>query len=1479
MYLKHVRLYKRHSNLKKSKRRLTLNHFDAVFRCNALILKMARLRFPGRPGQRIGKTYVKYVHDDVKMNVDPCVLAYNKIQVGLKLFYELFGYSDEEEEEFEGFTDEDLIEAESALARKLKTKDAIHRYLLDSSQELSCASDFEKLLSSSDSDTSSSSSVRQKRGMRDILRRSYDKILKHGLDMESNSMYSNKSNKSSNLKKVDENKSCDFLEKSSFVKIPSVNTSVAQHDNLCTYSKPSLEINPKETQQKHFVKHLVNKTNKLKPHCGRRRSLRPNVKKKYRKHFLYSSKKYSKSIKKITRSSTKGKQINRILKCRQWTKSTDIPEVQSKSKSDINPLSVDTTLSSDQKLSTRLKHSSAVGRKNVIVPSVSSYSSKSENKVDSCSSQMSTGIEVAPKQRRLLSRKRFILPSMSARSSRKIIPRKRYIDESERSLQKIANEDSQGSQSSLSGSSETISAMDGESSPDDTQPEESSENLMKVGLLDQPLVVEGKRPWKPSLKVQMKLSEMNCDYPFALKKNMDGSSGTSSGSFKDIIKPDMVSKYAEKMAKKPKEKPLKVVECTKKYSVHSVNEESEETENDYSDTSEGPKKGDKLKKVAAKIEKLLKSQWEGRLKNSAQPTNKISSEIVAHWKTEQQQRNSNQRRTKSILRKARLQLKKRNSNLRTRQSVKQIAESDEPAERKVQSSAPGISTVDQSLQNVLGVPSIIDESSLVADCVICGSSQIHISTKTYQEATCETCDRFFKGFLKTPKQYFCKDGNCYIGSKAPTPRRPTNSRCKACWIKACIEKLTVSPDVKQDLLQHVPRYDDAPHNSLIAVEENEDLPIEGTDVMARGPRIKHVCRRAAVVLGLPRATFSDISEPMESFNLSALPEEEKQKLLESVPEEEAEDFIFKHETKVSNPSKVLKHPVKKKVHREVKAKNKVHLDLLKKSTLFICNEQKKKKLQMKKSTKHLHKRSFKKSLKLGRKSQMKKTVKFSYKSAVKTSMESRPQILPKRLDAKPVKFRKVRCKECEGCLADDCAQCAYCLDKKKFGGPNLIKQACMYRRCLRPVLPASERRASKMSFSLHIDKSKDFGGHSSFGGDGPSGIGRSLSSSSSSPSSLDGSSCGSSCTSSSSSSSSGSSGSSSSSSSSSNSSSSSSSSSSNNVSASNSLLINNCVKSSLMPNFESQSVILHQSECIDNNVAIFPDSMYTDSSFASEPTLHDLLSQKAIFGDANADNCDFKENVDTILYEDSSSIIELKNASYTPSLIYGASLGDESSSYSSNSGSKSDGSQSRTCKRSQYIDKDHYGSAGSGSNGDDNEDDDDDDNKKHFILADYWEDYDFERISSQGFALISSQQISLPCVCYLCGSAGQEKLIFCVLCCEPYHTFCLSDDDVPSEENIENWCCKRCQSCAVCGSKNNLLKCKKCQNTYHAECLAPHYPTKPSRKKRIWVCPKCVKCKSCGATASSLNSGQIWNFDSLLCHPCSKLTDKGIESF
>ncbi|XP_054717366.1 uncharacterized protein LOC129226762 [Uloborus diversus] len=2133
MYLKHACLYKRRQQLKKVKRRITLNRFDAILRCNSLIIKMARLRFPGRPRHRIGKNYVKFAYDDVKMNMDACMQAHNKIEVGLKLFYELFGYSDEEEE-FDGFGPEDLAQADAIVALKLKQKRALHRYL-ESNQELSSsgASEIERILSS-DSDSSSSSSSRQKKGMRDVIRKPCDKLIKGKLEEPHihNNITNHEQSKQCIKSKCNVKKALETFNSQPEPRLTGKELPNLPAPKTENHSKidSDLQGKSKASKKKTLLRHLLEKTkHEVKVRRRRKRSMRPNVKKKFRKNLMYSSRnKYSPNLRKTVAADLNPSSQIRL---RQKSWSTKIADAKS-------------VITSDQT-------SNATSLPKPEITKVV-HSSKSKRSLT-------------------VGRKRFVLPSMSARSSRKIIPRRRYMDEYDQPRQRALDEESQGSRSSLSGSSEAISAMDGGSSPDDSRFSEDGRILnskKKVGILDRPLIVEGKRPWKPSLKVQMKLSEMKLDYPFALKKNIDGSSGTSSGSFKDIIKPDMVSKYAEKMAQKPKEKPLKLVENVKKNFPLNAKSEPDGGDCDNSDALEDSKKPeDKLEKVAAKIEKLLKSQWEGRLKDSTvKPSTNVPPKFesdVVHWKNEQQQQLScNQKRTKSLLRKARLQLKRRNLNLRTRQSDKQanlnVAAEIKDVNSQVfpknsQSILPSLSVSEQMDVPSKNVPraSVGNDCASAPGCSVCGFAKIcSQSQKLYDQITCDPCNNFFEGFAKSPKQYFCiKKGNCNIdSSKENVSKRVINARCKACWLKACMEKLTVSTLLRDQLIKYIPRLDAPPHNPLLtdnvaffqepitfmdlarsaeedktvgkntgdskidqinfvssvpkpfdtfsnaaddksnscitgeqhsfsstdcsgkdlpikketsselsksasfdnistnymtdfnqrAIDETDKLidsrklssatdssslvtPINGTNVTEKnaassigvneavedvtvqeeakqkGPRIKHVCRRAAVVLGLPRATFSDVGDTKEPFFLSALPEEEKQKILETVPQDEKPKAIecsteakpavsvnktpkqqgkkklhkdvkvknrvhldllkksslliqkeqkrrkllmkksmkhlhkhsFKKSLKLSRrselkktlkfsyksavktsvksepkvvpkrPAKVIKcrkvrckqcegclaedcgqcayclfrrclRPVapaserrstktpqtenidkskpfgghssfggdgpsgigtsltssssspsspdgsscgsscssssttsssgssgsssssssgsssstsstsssdnvtvpdgdvmgdscaavpfmhsidsesvilqesecidnnvvtnplfpdsvydendfssdldealleefaishaedigsvenesvyrenddtilyeetssiielknasfapslmysasldesqsnvststytgsknqnskqsgsgykksfynkdqdqygsagsggqdsneeddddeeddfqkkhfiyadywfkvgvneavedvtvqeeakqkgprikhvcrraavvlglpratfsdvgdtkepfflsalpeeekqkiletvpqdekpkaiecsteakpavsvnktpkqqgKKKLHKDVKVKNRVHLDLLKKSSLLIQKEQKRRKLLMKKSMKHLHKHSFKKSLKLSRRSELKKTLKFSYKSAVKTSVKSEPKVVPKR-PAKVIKCRKVRCKQCEGCLAEDCGQCAYCLDKKKFGGPNLIKQACMFRRCLRPVAPASERRSTKTPQTENIDKSKPFGGHSSFGGDGPSGIGTSLTSSSSSPSSPDGSSCGSSCSSSSTTSSSGSSGSSSSSSSGSSSSTSSTSSSDNVTVPDGDVMGDSCAAVPFMHSIDSESVILQESECIDNNVVtnpLFPDSVYDENDFSSdldEALLEEFaISHAEDIGSVENESV-YRENDDTILYEETSSIIELKNASFAPSLMYSASLDESQSNVSTSTytGSKNQNSKQSGSgyKKSFYNkDQDQYGSAGSGgqdSNEEDDDDEEDDFQKKHFIYADYWENYDFDKISCQGFALISSQQIPLQCVCYLCGSAGEEKLIFCVLCCEPYHTFCLSEDDVPHEENIENWCCKRCQCCAVCGLKNNLLKCRKCQNAYHAECLAPQYPTKPSRKKRIWMCPKCVKCKSCGTTSPASGAGLLWNFDLLLCQSCAKLTDKG----
>ncbi|CAL8261178.1 unnamed protein product [Boreogadus saida] len=166
----------------------------------------------------------------------------------------------------------------------------------------------------------------------------------------------------------------------------------------------------------------------------------------------------------------------------------------------------------------------------------------------------------------------------------------------------------------------------------------------------------------------------------------------------------------------------------------------------------------------------------------------------------------------------------------------------------------------------------------------------------------------------------------------------------------------------------------------------------------------------------------------------------------------------------------------------------------------------------------------------------------------------------------------------------------------------------------------------------------------------------------------------------------------------------------------------------------------------------------------------------------------------------------------------------------------------------------------------------------HKIRVDFKEDCALENVWSMGgLSILTSGPPLPPCVCLLCASKGQHEMLYCQVCCEPFHGFCLDPAERPSEENKENWCCRRCKFCHVCGKKNKhskaLLECDRCQNCYHESCLGSNYP-KHNKKRKAWVCMTCIRCKSCGVTPGK-SWDTDWNHDKGLCPDCSKLYDQG----
>ncbi|XP_035240634.1 histone-lysine N-methyltransferase 2A-like isoform X2 [Anguilla anguilla] len=168
----------------------------------------------------------------------------------------------------------------------------------------------------------------------------------------------------------------------------------------------------------------------------------------------------------------------------------------------------------------------------------------------------------------------------------------------------------------------------------------------------------------------------------------------------------------------------------------------------------------------------------------------------------------------------------------------------------------------------------------------------------------------------------------------------------------------------------------------------------------------------------------------------------------------------------------------------------------------------------------------------------------------------------------------------------------------------------------------------------------------------------------------------------------------------------------------------------------------------------------------------------------------------------------------------------------------------------------------------------------HGLPGEFKEDCDVENVwEAGGLSILTSVPVKPLTLCLLCASSGNVEFVFCQVCCEPFHLFCLGEAERPLQQQRENWCCRRCRFCQACGQQDprskQLLECEKCGNSYHPECLGPKHPRRPTKKNRVWICTRCVCCKSCGSTSPGKAADAQWSHDFSMCQDCAKLFVKG----
>ncbi|XP_056410805.1 histone-lysine N-methyltransferase 2B isoform X2 [Hyla sarda] len=167
----------------------------------------------------------------------------------------------------------------------------------------------------------------------------------------------------------------------------------------------------------------------------------------------------------------------------------------------------------------------------------------------------------------------------------------------------------------------------------------------------------------------------------------------------------------------------------------------------------------------------------------------------------------------------------------------------------------------------------------------------------------------------------------------------------------------------------------------------------------------------------------------------------------------------------------------------------------------------------------------------------------------------------------------------------------------------------------------------------------------------------------------------------------------------------------------------------------------------------------------------------------------------------------------------------------------------------------------------------------HRLRVDFKEDCDLQNVWLMGgLSILTSVPVTPTHVCLLCASRGHHQFLYCQVCCEPFHTFCLEESERPLPEQEDGWCCQRCKFCNVCGRKGKakkpLLECELCQTNYHVNCLGPNYPVRPPRSRKGWLCSSCVRCKSCGASPA-VDTDLEFSEGGNLCTECSNLYHKG----
>ncbi|KAF7490053.1 hypothetical protein SSS_07335 [Sarcoptes scabiei] len=371
-------------------------------------------------------------------------------------------------------------------------------------------------------------------------------------------------------------------------------------------------------------------------------------------------------------------------------------------------------------------------------------------------------------------------------------------------------------------------------------------------------------------------------------------------------------------------------------------------------------------------------------------------------------------------------------------------------------------------------------------CSVCNQTKYYSHVqRRYGIFSCEPCFKFFARFIKQPKHFQCYDqdrcvialdddeGSNEIEQSDQSIRygssQGSGTRCKACWLKLCFERFKINSEIRESLInEYIPalayeksekQNDEAKNSKSEKLNKNKSSrkissksstsKSNQSDNKFRSEKRKR--KKRSILKRNESSLKSFLNTKTNSFETQSIDEENNCAMNNSINIGTSNEDVDNNDNNLDNqiniePNLLIESSLIDIEDSKEKSPNDAIIQ-----TSFIDDDLDRLIDDALESTEKIKVDDDDDDVDDDEECFNQNRNEIDSESQFNQLFDDRKRIKQRNKSSSlsNSSMKKSRCKVCQGCKAKDCGQCSYCLDKKKFGGSNVIKQACKYRVCVR----------------------------------------------------------------------------------------------------------------------------------------------------------------------------------------------------------------------------------------------------------------------------------------------------------------------------------------------------------------------------------------------------------------------------------------------